>query len=119
MAQDMNKIMEAAKKIQDQMKQAQQDIASFKAKGGSEKHCEIEIDGRHRVRKITLNEAFIKEESVEFIEEMIASAFNKAVDEVEDEMKKQMMNMTKDLGIDMDKLKESGDGGSDDGSNKS
>lgn len=110
MAEDFNKIMEAAQKIQGQMQRAQKDIAEFKATGGSSKHCEVEIDGRHRVRKITLNEAFIKEESIEFIEEMIASAFNKAVDDVEEEMKKQMMSMTKDLGIDMDKLKDAGEG---------
>jgi nucleoid-associated protein EbfC len=119
MAQDFNEIMEAAKKIQEQMKQAQHDIAAFKAKGGSQRHCEVEIDGKHRVRKITLNKDFIKEEPIEFIEEMISSAFNKAVDAVEEEMKSQMMNMTKDLGIDMDKLKEGDTGANTDGDNKS
>lgn len=107
MAQDFNQIMEAAKKIQGQMQEAQKSIAAYKAQSGSEKHCLATVDGKHHV-KLKLNEAFLREEPVEFIEEMIANAINQAVVKVEDEMKSQMMNMTKDLGIDMDKLKDMG-----------
>lgn len=115
MAQDFNQIMEAAKKIQGQMQKAQQDIAAFTATAGTDSHCTAVVDGKHQIRKIKLNESFIREEPIEFIEEMIANAVNQAMSKVEEEMKSQMMNMTKDLGLDMDKIQEqAGDAGSGD-----
>jgi DNA-binding YbaB/EbfC family protein len=106
---DFSKMMEAAQKIQGQMKSAQETIEKATCTGGSPERCEVHMSGKHEIRKIKLNEKFIKEEPVEFIEEIIAHAVNEAVAKVEETMKKEMMSMTKDLGLDLDQMKQQGD----------
>lgn len=111
---DFKKMMEAAQAIQGRMKQTQEDIERITVEGGSRDHCEVLMSGKHEVRKVTLNEDFIRKESLAFIEEMIANAINQAVGKVADKMREEMTKMaqiTKDYGLDLTGKDHDGDDG--------
>ena len=90
---DLNELMRQAQKMQDQFKQAQDDLSNVVVEGKSGAGLVvIKLNGRHDVVSVSIDDSALTE-GKEFIEDLIGAAFNDAVRKLEDE-KKQTMSST-------------------------
>ncbi len=76
-------MMNQAKKIQEQMQKAQQEIANAEYSGeAGAGMVRVVMTGRHDVKKVVIDEALLKEDKV-LLEDLLAAAVNDAVRKVE------------------------------------
>jgi DNA-binding YbaB/EbfC family protein len=91
---DLNKLLQQAQDMQSKMQSAQEALTKIvvtgEAGGGLLK---IDMDGRHAVRSIWLDPALLKE-SKEFIEELLISAFNNALEKAEKASRQKLSDLT-------------------------
>ncbi|MES2998334.1 MAG: YbaB/EbfC family nucleoid-associated protein [Pseudomonadota bacterium] len=91
---DLNTLLKQAQDMQSKMQSAQEELAKIvvtgEAGGGLVK---IDMDGRHTVKSIWINPTLLKE-SKEFIEELLASAFNSALQKVEKASRQKLSDLT-------------------------
>ena len=75
---DLNELMRQAQKMQDQFKQAQEDLSNLVVEGQSGAGLVVvKLNGRHDVVSVSIDDAALTEK--EFIEDLIGAAFNDAV----------------------------------------
>jgi hypothetical protein len=106
MMMDMNanlgNLMKEAQKMQKKMQDAQQQLSDMavtgEAGGGLIK---IEMNGRHDVKKVTINKNLM-DEDVEMIEDLVAAAVNDAVRKIEKVSKDKISQLTAGLNIPTD-----------------
>ena len=90
---DLNELMRQAQKMQDQFKQAQEDLSNLVVEGQSGAGLVvIKLNGRHDVVSVSIDDSALTE-GKEFIEDLIGAAFNDAVQKLEDEKKQTMSSM--------------------------
>ena len=90
---DLNELMRQAQKMQDQFKQAQEDLSNLMVEGQSGAGLVVvKLNGRHDVVSVSIDDAALTE-GKEFIEDLIGAAFNDAVRKLEDEKKQTMSSM--------------------------
>ncbi len=86
-------LMKQAQKMQENMKQAQEEIATTEVHGESGGGMvKIVMNGRHDVRKISIDDAVMDDK--EMLEDLIAAAVNDAVRKVESMTREKMAGMT-------------------------
>ena len=109
MNQNLGNLMKEAQKMQERMQKAQEELSKLrvigKAGGGL---VEIEMDGRHFAHRVTIHPSLL-EDDVKMLEDLVAAAINKAVQEVEKASKEKITKLTAGLNIPTDFLKESDD----------
>ena len=92
-------LMQQAQKMQEQMKQAQEELGrkevTGEAGGGL---VRITINGRHEVRRVQLDPQLFADDR-DMAEDLIAAAFNDAVNKVADMVKDQMGGLTDGLSL--------------------
>lgn len=87
---DFNELMKQAQQMQEQFKEAQQNLVSLIVEGQSGAGLvSIKINGRHDVVGVSLDDSIMSEDK-SFVEDLIASAFNDAVRKLEDKSKETM-----------------------------
>jgi DNA-binding YbaB/EbfC family protein len=90
---DFNELMKQAQQMQEQFKEAQQNLVSLIVEGQSGAGLvSIKINGRHDVVGISLDDSIMSEDK-SFVEDLIAAAFNDAVRKLEDKSKETMGSM--------------------------
>ena len=90
---DLNELMRQAQKMQDQFKQAQEDLSNLVVEGQSGAGLVVvKLNGRHDVVSVSIDGAALTE-GKEFIEDLIGAAFNDAIRKLEDEKKQTMTSM--------------------------
>lgn len=90
---DLNELMRQAQKMQDQFKQAQDDLSNLVVEGKSGAGLVvIKLNGRHDVVSVSIDDSALTE-GKEFVEDLIGAAFNDAVRKLEDEKRKTMSAM--------------------------
>jgi len=90
---DLNELMRQAQKMQDQFKQAQEDLSNLVVEGQSGAGLVVvKLNGRHDVVSVSIDDSALTE-GKEFIEDLIGAAFNDAVWKLEDEKKQTMSSM--------------------------
>jgi len=90
---DFNELMKQAQQMQEQFKEAQQNLVSLIVEGQSGAGLvSIKINGRHDVVGVSLDDS-IMSENKSFVEDLIAAAFNDAVRKLEDKSKETMGSM--------------------------
>ena len=90
---DLNELMRQAQKMQDQFKQAQEDLSNLVVEGQSGAGLVvIQLNGRYDVISVSIDDSALKE-GKEFVEDLIGAAFNDAVRKLEDEKKQTMSSM--------------------------
>lgn len=90
---DFNELMKQAQQMQEQFKEAQQNLVSLIVEGQSGAGLvSIKINGRHDVVGVSLDDS-IMSENKSFVEDLIAAAFNDAVRKLEDKSKEAMGSM--------------------------
>ena len=91
---DLNELMKQAQKMQEQFKQAQEDLTNLVVEGQSGAGLVvIQLNGRYDVISVSIDDSALTE-GKEFVEDLIGAAFNAAVRKLEDEKKQTMSSMT-------------------------
>jgi len=85
---NMKKIMEKAKQMQEQMEKSKQELDSLEVSAESGAGLvKITLNGKYRVKSLDIDKDMIKEDK-EFLEDLISSAINLAVEKVEEAKEK-------------------------------
>ena len=86
-------LMQQAQKMQEQMQQAQQDLAKMQVVGEAAAGLvKVEMNGEHAVRRIHIDPSLISD--VEMLEDVVTAAINDAVNRIESARKEKMSDMT-------------------------
>lgn len=103
---NLKNLMEEAKKIQQRMQEAQEQLKKLKVTGESGGGLvTVQMNGRYETLKVKVNPSLL-EEDLEMLEDLLASANNAAARKVEEESKKEVSKLTAGLNIPTDFMKE-------------
>lgn len=94
-AQNMNRIIKQAQKMQDDMKELQDrlDATEYTGESGSGL-VKATVSGRHDVLNIKIDPAAIDPDDIEMLEDLIAAAVNDAVTKAKTESEAEMSKIT-------------------------
>ena len=95
-------IMKKAQEMQKKMQWTQQKLASMTVNGkaGPDDAVVIVMNGRHEVKKVSLSDKALQEyKDKAILEDLIAAAINDAMRKVEELLRNEMQNLSRDLGI--------------------
>lgn len=105
MNQNLSNLMKEAQKMQQRMQEAQQELGQLTVQGKSGANLVmIEMNGRHDVTKVVINESLL-EEDIEMLQDLVAAAINDAVRKIEKASKEKISQLTAGLNIPTDFLK--------------
>jgi len=95
----MGNLMRQAQKMQEEMQKAQEELARMEVTGqAGGGMVSVTITGRHEVRRVNIDPELLKEEA-EMIEDMIAAAFNDAVNKVAEQTQERFSGMAGGLNL--------------------
>lgn len=78
----LGSLMQQAQKMQDDLRRAQEEIAAIEVEGqAGGGMVKVTLDGRHHVRRIRIERSLLGDDP-EMLEDLIAAAFNDAVNRV-------------------------------------
>lgn len=90
---DMGNLMRQAQKMQEEMQKAQQELAEAevtgRAGGGM---VSVVMSGRHEVRRVQIDPEVLSDDA-EMVEDLVAAAFNDAVNKVSEMMQERFSGM--------------------------
>lgn len=96
---NLNNLMKEAEKMQKRMQEAQKQLTELIVTGESGAGMvKAEVNGRHDVKKITINPSLLAE-GAEIVGEMVAAAVNDAVRKIEKESQKRIGELTSGINI--------------------
>ncbi|HOH87284.1 MULTISPECIES: YbaB/EbfC family nucleoid-associated protein [Ruminococcus] len=94
-AQNMNQMIKQAQKMQDQITELQEDIEarefSATAGGGA---VEVTISGKKTIKSLTLKPEVVDPEDIDMLQDLIISAVNEAINNVENTTETEMSKIT-------------------------
>ena len=94
-AQNMNSMIKQAQKMQDQITELQEDIEardfSVTAGGGA---VEVVLTGKKTIKSLTLKPEVVDPEDIEMLQDLIISAVNEAVNNIESTTEAEMSQIT-------------------------
>ena len=95
----MGNIMKQAQKMQEQMQQAQADLAKAEFIGvAGAGLVQVVMTGRHDVKRVELDDSLLSEDK-EMLEDLLAAAVSDAVRKVEQASQSNMSDMTAGMGM--------------------
>ncbi len=94
-AQNMNQMIKQAQKMQDQITELQEDIEArdFTATAGGGA-VEVVITGKKTIKSLTLKPEVVDPEDIDMLQDLIISAVNEAVNNVESTTETEMSKIT-------------------------
>ena len=94
-AQDMNAMIRQAQKMQDKITELQEDIEArdFTASVGGGA-VEVVVTGKKNIKSLTINKEVVDPEDVEMLQDLVISAINEAVNQVESTTETEMSKIT-------------------------
>lgn len=108
-SQNLNNLMNEAKKMQQRMQDAQTELGNEKVEGKSGGGMvTVEMTCRHDVVKVTISPTLMEEEP-EMLADLVAAAFNDAVRKVEKVSQEKIAKLTAGLNIPTDLMKKDED----------
>ena len=94
-AQNMNSMIKQAQRMQDQITELQEDIEgrdfSATAGGGA---VEVVVTGKKTVKSLTIKPEVVDPEDIDMLQDLIISAVNEAVNNVESTIEAEMSKIT-------------------------
>jgi DNA-binding YbaB/EbfC family protein len=94
-AQNMNSMIRKAQKMQDEITSLQEDIEqrefSATAGGGA---VEVVVTGKKTLKSLTLSKDVVDPEDIEMLQDLVISAVNEAIDNVEKQTEEEMSKIT-------------------------
>ncbi len=95
----LGNIMKQAQKMQAELQKAQEQMALEEVTGESGGGLvKVVINGKHEVRRIDIDDSLMGDDR-EMLEDLVAAAFNAAVQKVADKMQENMANLTAGMGL--------------------
>ena len=96
---NLGNLMRQAQVMQDKMKTVKEDIEKLEVEGQSGSGLvKVVLTGAHQVRRITLGPS-LKDEDLDMLADLVATAFNDAAGKIGEESKKKMEKATAGLPI--------------------
>ena len=94
-AQNMNQMIKQAQKMQDQITELQEDIEArdFTATAGGGA-VELVMTGKKTIKSLTLKPEVVDPEDIEMLQDLIISAVNEAVNNIESTTEEEMSKIT-------------------------
>ncbi len=80
---NMQAMMKQAQKLQEQMKQAQEEIQNTEVEGTAGGMVTVTMTGDKRVTGVSINPEAVDPDDVEMLEDLIVAAFNAACEEAD------------------------------------
>ena len=92
---DMNALMRQAQKMQDEITTLQEDIENreFSATSGGGA-VSVVVTGKKIIKSLTINKEVVDPEDVEMLQDLVISAINEAVNQVESTTETEMSKIT-------------------------
>ena len=92
-------LMQQAQKMQDQLKQAQEEVAQIEVTGQAGGGLvEVVMTGRHETRRVKIDRDLLADDP-EMAEDLVAAAVNDAINKVNDATKEKMSGVTSGLNL--------------------
>lgn len=96
---ELGKLMQQAQKMQEQMQQAQEEIAGMEVEGAAGGGMvKVTMTGRHEVRRVNIDDSLMGDDR-EMLEDLVAAAVNDAVQKVEAETKERFSGMASGMNL--------------------
>lgn len=96
---DMNKIMEMAGQLKNQLEGAQNEVANMRIRGeAGGGMVAVTMTGRYEVLEVTIDPSAMADKQL--LEDLLRAAFNQAVTNASEVMKSKMGSLTSGLGLD-------------------
>ena len=94
-AQNMNAMIRQAQKMQDEITTLQEDIENreFSATSGGGA-VSVVVTGKKTIKSLTINKEVVDPEDVEMLQDLVISAINEAVNQVESTTETEMSKIT-------------------------
>ena len=81
---NMQAMMKQAQKLQEQMKQAQEEIKNTEVEGSAGGMVTVTMTGDKRVTAVSIKPEAVDPDDVEMLEDLMAAAFNAAVEKADE-----------------------------------
>ncbi len=95
----INQLMEQARKMQQELQKAQEELAALEVSGEAGGGLvRVTMNGRHEVRRVVID-ASLTGEDRDMLEDLVAAAVNDAVRKVEESSQQRMQHATAGLGL--------------------
>ena len=95
----LGNLMKQAQKMQAELQKAQEQMALEEVSGESGGGLvKVVINGRYEVRRVNIDDSLMGDDR-EMLEDLVAAAFNAAVQKVADKMQENMANLTAGMGL--------------------
>lgn len=95
----LGNLMRQAQKMQEEMARAQEELARLDIQGQAGGGLvRVTLNGRHEVRRVEIDDTLMGEDK-EMLEDLVAAAFNDAVQKAEAVMKEKLSGLTSGLGL--------------------
>ena len=96
----LGNLMKQAQAMQENLKKAQEELASIEVTGNSGGGMvSVTMTCRHDVKKVDIDETLMSEDDKEVLEDLVAAAINDAVRKVEKATQEKMAGLTGGLNI--------------------
>jgi DNA-binding YbaB/EbfC family protein len=96
---DFAGLMQQAKKMQEQMQKAQEELAQMECTGEAGAGLvKVVMNGKHEIKNVDLDASLLQEDK-EIVEDLVAAAMNDAVKKVAENNKNQLSGMTAGLNL--------------------
>lgn len=90
---ELGKLMQQAQKMQEQMQEAQAELARMEVEGSAGGGMvKVTMTGKHEVRRVVIDDSLVGDDR-EMLEDLVAAAMNDAVHRVEAETRERMAGM--------------------------
>ena len=97
---NIGKMMQQAKKMQENMKQMQADLVNLEATGESGGGMvKAVVTGNHQVKSITIDDSLMQEDDKTLLEDLITAAVNSGMQKIEDTIKEKQKDMMGGLSL--------------------
>ena len=99
-AQNMNAMIRQAQKMQDEITTLQEDIENreFSATSGGGA-VSVVVTGKKIIKSLTINKEVVDPEDVEMLQDLVISAVNEVIREIEDESTKEMEKISGGMSV--------------------
>jgi len=95
----LGNIMKQAQKMQAELQKAQEQLAREEVTGESGGGLvKVIINGKHEVRRVSIDDSLMGDDR-EMLEDLVAAAFNAAVQRVAEKMQESMSGLTAGMGL--------------------
>ena len=99
---DLNKLMDAARQMQDEMSKAKEQQVDMRISGESGGGLvKVLINGLHEVLELKIDPSLIKDEDLSMLEDLVRAAMNQANLKLADELKTSLGDVASKMGLDL------------------